>query len=63
MRRHVVEPASVEQIERTLGVTEEDRAIVRSVLGEIFDGSDQDDVARSHKASHIPDRLIRSKSK
>jgi uncharacterized protein (UPF0128 family) len=35
MGKHIVVPATAEQIARTLGVTQEDREIVRKVLREL----------------------------
>ena len=45
MKKHIVVPATAEQIARNLGVTQEDREIVAKVLREI----DEEDRASSAK--------------
>ncbi len=47
MKKHIIVPATAEQIARNLGVTQEDRDIVAKVLREI----DEEDRVSSAKAS------------
>lgn len=49
MKKHIVVPATAEQIARNLGVTQEDREIVAKVLREI----DEEDRLSSAKDSNL----------
>ncbi len=49
MKKHIVVPATAEQIARNLGVTQEDREIVARVLREI----DEEDRVSSAKDSTV----------
>jgi hypothetical protein len=55
MAKHIVPPATAEQIQRTIGVTQEDREIVGRILREIgiYDAPPREEQSREESRQSI----------